>query len=159
MTKILFVDNGISFDSVLIKEKPFGGAEVAFVSLVENLSKHDYEVVVYNNCKNQGKINGVQWKRLDDSIYKEKCDVLVVNRGDKFLNIHKNCKSKIFWIHNPAKYLLKFRYLSNLFFRDFKIVFSSDYHLNTYPRWAPAKERIVIPYGIEEKLLNYKKKI
>ena len=37
MTKILFIDNGIEFDSKTLREKPYGGAEVAFVSLVENL--------------------------------------------------------------------------------------------------------------------------
>ena len=50
MTKLLFVDNGIEFDSILLKKRPFGGAEVAFVSLVEALAKLNYEVLVYNNC-------------------------------------------------------------------------------------------------------------
>ena len=51
MTKLLFVDDGISFDSYSIRDKPFGGAEIAFVSLVECLSKNGFKVVVYNNCK------------------------------------------------------------------------------------------------------------
>ena len=126
MTKLLFIDNGIEFDSILLKKKPFGGAEVAFVSLVEALAKLNYEVVVYNNCLNEGKINGVKWKKLDSRIFEEKFDVLIVNRGDKFLNFKKECKKRIFWIHNPAKYLLKYRYLSKLFFNKFKIVFSSN---------------------------------
>ena len=41
MTKLLFVDNGIEFDS-LILDKNHGGAEVAFVSLVEALAKIGY---------------------------------------------------------------------------------------------------------------------
>ena len=36
MTRVLFIDNGIEFDSVLFREKALGGAEVAFVSLVES---------------------------------------------------------------------------------------------------------------------------
>ena len=116
MTKLLFVDNGIEFDSILLKKRPFGGAEVAFVSLVEALAKLNYEVFVYNNCLNEGKINGVKWRKLDSRIFEEKFDVLIVNRGDKFLNFKKECKRRIFWIHNPAKYLLKYRYLSKLFF-------------------------------------------
>ncbi len=150
MTKILFIDNGIEFDSILLKKKPFGGAELAFVSLVEALARLDYEVCVYNNCKNQGKINGVNWKKLDNNINNEKFDVLVINRGDKYLNFKTECKRRIFWIHNPAKYLLKFRYLSKLFFNKTKIVFSSLYHSRTYPFWAPASERIVIPYGVSK---------
>ena len=145
MTKLLFVDDGIEFDSILLKKKAFGGAEFAFVSLVEELAKLNYEVVVYNNCLNEVKINGVQWKKLNSRIFDEKFDVLIVNRGDKFLNFKKECKKRIFWIHNPAKYLLKYRYLSKLLFNKFKIVFSSNYHYSTYPKWAPALEKIVIP--------------
>ena len=133
MSKILFIDNGIEFDSVLFRQRALGGAEVAFVSLVEELAKLNLEVVVYNNCKNQGLIKNVRWKKLDDKVLNEKFDVLVVNRGDKFLNFRKDCKKRFFWIHNPAKYLLKFRYLSKLFFNKFKIIFSSEYHKSTYP--------------------------
>ncbi len=158
MTKILFIDNGIEFDSILLRKRPFGGAEVAFVSLVEALAKLNYEVFVYNNCKNEGLINGVNWKKIDDSIFDEKFDVLIVNRGDKYLDLNKKCKKRIFWIHNPAKYLLKYRYLSKLIFRKFTIVFSSDFHKSTYPSWAPAYKRVIIPYGINKELI-YKKKI
>ena len=157
MTKVLFIDDGVEFDSVLLREKPFGGAEVAFVSLVENLAKIGFEVVVYNNCINQGYINNVEWNKISKNIHSQKFDTLVINRGDKFLGFRKECKNRIFWIHNPASYLLKYRYLSKLFLNEFKIVFSSNYHLKTYPWWAPSKKRIVIPYGIDDFL--FKKKI
>ena len=156
MTKLLFVDDGISFDSYSIREKSYGGAETAFVSLVECLSKNGFKVVVYNNCKYKGLMNGVEWKKLDNSINDEVCDTLIVNRGDKFLNIKKECKNRIFWIHNPAKYLIKYRYLSKIFLNNFKIVFSGKYHASTYPFWAPAIERVIIPYGIEDTLFSYK---
>ena len=156
MTKLLFVDNGIEFDSLLLRKKPYGGAEVAFVSLVESLAKLNYDVCVYNNCQNKGLINGVSWNRLNSKINKEKFDVLIVNRGDKFLNFKKSCKRRIFWIHNPAKYILKYRYLSKILFNKCKIVFSSKYHMKTYPWWAPAKERVIIPYGVKK--TKFKKK-
>ena len=158
MTKILFIDNGIEFDSVLFREKALGGAEVAFVSLVEELAKLDLEVIVYNNCKNQGRVKNVEWRKLSEKVSKEKFDVLVVNRGDKYLNFRKECKKRFFWIHNPAKYLLKFRYLSKLFFNDFNVIFSSDYHKDTYPIWAPKVNKIVIPYGIDNNILKEEKK-
>ena len=158
MTKILFIDNGIEFDSKTLREKPYGGAEVAFVSLVENLAKLGLKVIVYNNCLNKGKINGVEWKKLDNTLFTEDFDVLVVNRGDKYLDFRKECKKRIFWIHNPAKYILKYRYLSKLFLNDTKIIFSSNYHLKTYPWWAPSKARIVIPYGLDDYLFKDSKK-
>ena len=106
----------LQYDYYFISDS--GGAEVAFVSLVEELAKLNLEVIVYNNCKNQGLIKNVKWKKLSAKVFDEKFDVLVVNRGDKFLNFRKECKKRFFWIHNPAKYLLKFRYLSKLFFND-----------------------------------------
>jgi glycosyltransferase involved in cell wall biosynthesis len=54
----------------------------------------------------------------------------------------------VFWIHNPARYLLKWRYLSKLARHRPAIVFIGDYHATTYPAWAPGGPRIVIPYGI-----------
>ena len=90
MTKLLFVDDGISFDSHSVRDKPYGGAEIAFVSLVEGLSKNGFKVVVYNNCEHEGLMNGVEWKKLNNSINDETCDTLIVNRGDKFLNIKTN---------------------------------------------------------------------
>ena len=157
MTKVLFVDDGIEFDSITIRNKPSGGAETAFVSLVEALVKVGIEVVVYNNAKNIGEINGVTWKKLSPKINDEKFDAIVINRGDRYLNFKKECKKRIFWIHNPANYLLKWRYLSKIFFNLPVIVFSSEYHLKTYPLWAPYKNKVIIPYGIDEFILQKKK--
>mgnify|MGYP001295701985 CR=1 FL=1 len=59
MTKVLFIDDGIDFDAETARQKPIGGAETAFVSLVEELAKLNIEVVVYNNCLNQDEINSI----------------------------------------------------------------------------------------------------
>tara|TARA_B100000989_G_C19512840_1_gene460026 strand:- start:924 stop:1961 length:1038 start_codon:yes stop_codon:yes gene_type:complete len=153
MKKILIIDDGIEFDSITVREKPSGGAENAFVSMVEAISKF-YKIKVFNNCKNVGYHEGVVWEKLSSKIENEKFDVLIINRGDKYLNFRSACKNRIFWIHNPAKYLLKYRYLSKLFFNPTKIIFSSEYHLKTYPKWAPSKKRYIIPYGIDNLFLN-----
>ena len=115
--------------------------------------------MVYNNCKNQGIIKNVRWKKLNETIFEEKFDVLIVNRGDKFLNFRKDCKRRFFWIHNPARYLLKLRYLSKLFINRFNIIFSSNYHESTYPTWAPGANRIIIPYGVDNDIVKKKENI
>jgi glycosyltransferase involved in cell wall biosynthesis len=56
----------------------------------------------------------------------------------------------VFWIHNPARYLLKPRYLLKLLRLRPPIVFSGEWHRRSYPRWAPSGPRVVIPYGISE---------
>ena len=152
MTKLLFVDNGIEFDSLTFRQKPLGGAEVAFVSLVEALAKIGYEVVVYNNCVHKGIKNNVSWKKLNSDIEKENFDVLVVNRGDKFLNFRKSCKKRIFGFITRLLIYLSSGIFQNSFLNKFKIIFSSDFHKKTYPNWAPAQEKIIIPYGVEKKI-------
>ena len=85
MKKILIVDDGIEFDSILVRKRPFGGAEIAFVSMVEALAKlKKFKITVFNNCLNTGEVNNVFWKKLDKNIYQEDFDILIVNRGDKF---------------------------------------------------------------------------
>ena len=159
MKKIIFIDNGIEFDSLTKIEKPTGGAETAFISLVECLAKKNLNITVFNNCKNTGNINGVNWRKLDNKICDHKFDTIVVNRGDKYLNFQTKCKNRVFWIHNPAKYLLKFRYLSKLFLNPTTIVFSGNYHLSTYPKWGPCKSRKIIPYGVDDFILKSKTKL
>ncbi len=155
MTKVIFIDNGIPFDGATVRKNPVGGAENAFVSLVEELAKLNFEVVVFNSVEKNKKINGVFWKKLC-GIDEEKFDILVVNRGDKFLNFKPECKKRFFWIHNPARYLIKWRYLFKLLLNPTSIVFSSNYHLSTYPRWAPSKSNIVIPYGVDSFIFKNK---
>jgi glycosyltransferase involved in cell wall biosynthesis len=56
----------------------------------------------------------------------------------------------VFWIHNPARYLMKWRYLSKLWRVKPVVVFLGDYHATTYPQWAPDGGRTVIPYGLPD---------
>ncbi len=80
----------------------------------------------------------------------ESADLYIANRGDQLLKLLPKARRTIFWIHNPAGYLLKWRYLSKLALRRPLIVFSGASHASTYPRWAPSGGRVIIPYGIAE---------
>ena len=99
------------------------------------------------------------WKKLGQDIHNESFDVLVINRGDKFLDFRKECENRYFWIHNPANYILKWRYLKKIFLNPCKIIFSSDYHSSTYPFWGPCKEKLTIPYGVDDFIFDKKKEI
>ena len=149
MAKIILADNGISFDGKSALLSPMGGAEKALVSLSESLVDLGHEVLVFNNCLKNIVYKGVNWipisKNLPDS-----ADLYIANRGDKLINLVPKAKHRVFWIHNPASYLMKWRYLHKLWRRRPCIVFSSNYHAQTYPSWAPAGERLIIPYGVDK---------
>ena len=57
----------------------------------------------------------------------------------------------------PANYLLKWRYLFKIWKWKPTIIFSSDYHLKSYPNWAPYGQKKIIPYGISSCFIKTKK--
>ncbi len=149
MADIVMTDDGIEFDSASLERGPLGGAETAFISLAVALAKRGHKVTVVNKCPVPMEKDGVSWISLENGV-PEKCDLYIANRSDKLLLLSPQARQAVFWIHNPAQYLLKFRYLSKLWRRRPSIVFSGTYHADSYPKWAPDGGRIIIPYGISE---------
>ncbi|MBV8650582.1 MAG: glycosyltransferase family 4 protein [Alphaproteobacteria bacterium] len=149
MARIAIADDGIAFDGRHAETAPLGGAESAVVGLAEALARRGHEVTVYNKCREPLDHAGVHWRRLAEGT-PDRADLYIANRGDKLLKLLPKAQRTIFWIHNPASYLLKWRYLSKLALRRPLIVFSGASHASTYPRWAPSGGRVIIPYGIAE---------
>jgi hypothetical protein len=150
MADIVMADDGIAFDGKLAEAAPMGGAEAAFVGLAEALARRGHRVTAANNCAAPLDHNGVAWRRLDGFAPAGVADLYIANRGDRLLQRVKAARRTIFWIHNPAGYVLKWRYLSKLARRQPLIVFSGAVHAASYPRWAPSGGRVIIPYGIAE---------
>ena len=149
MARVVMADDGIAFDGHSLGEGPLGGAETAFISLAEALAARGHDVAIRNNCPRPGKVNGVDWAPLENGL-PNTCDMYIANRGNRLIGLMPGAARTVFWIHNPANYLLKWRYLSPLWRLRPAIVFSGRYHANSYPGWAPSGERIEIPYGISE---------
>lgn len=154
MARIVLADDGIVFDGCTIDKNPLGGVESSVVALVEELASRGHEVLVRNMC-----ISPIIHKRVDwapihgDRPYAnmpEEADLYIANRGDKLIDLMPRAKRTVFWIHNPANFLLKWRYIKKLWKVRPEIIFIGNYHLTTYPKWAPGGTRIVIPYGIAD---------
>ncbi len=149
MADIVMTDDGISFDGRSLESGPLGGAETAFASMACALAARGHRVRVWNRCAAPMERNGVAWAPLSDDV-PDRCDLYIANRSDKLIRSVAHAKKTLFWIHNPARYLLKYRYLWKLWCRRPVIVFSGAYHAATYPAWAPSGGRVVVPYGISE---------
>jgi glycosyltransferase involved in cell wall biosynthesis len=145
--RIVLADDGIEFDGESPSKGPLGGVESAIVNLMRALAERGHAVYVRNICANARVIDGVDWAPLADGL-PENADLYIANRGDKLLGLMPGAKRTVFWIHNPARYLMKWRYLSKLWWLKPAVIFIGDYHATTYPAWAPSGERVVIPYGI-----------
>lgn len=149
MADIVMADDGIAFDGKSLERGPLGGAETAFLSLARALAHRGHRVRVCNMCAAPMSYEGVEWTPLADGV-PDAADLYIANRSDKLIRLATSARAAVFWIHNPAGYLLKFRYLWKLWQRRPTIVFSGNFHAASYPRWAPAGARCIIPYGISE---------
>ena len=154
MARIVFADDGIVFDGGTPEKSPLGGVESPLIGLVEELASRGHEVLVRNMCAAPLLYKGVDWAPIHDvkpyANLPSEADLYVANRGDKLIDLMPNAKRTIFWIHNPANFLLKWRYFVRLWKVRPAIIFIGKYHMSTYPRWAPGGDRIIIPYGIPE---------
>ena len=153
MAVIVMADDGIAFDGDSLMRGPLGGAETAFISLAEAFAARGHDVTVYNRCGAPMTRNGVSWKPLEKGL-SGIADLYIANRGDKLVSEVPDAASRVFWIHNPAGYLKKWRYLSKLWRWRPAIVFSSHFHARSFPGWAPSGDRVTIPYGISSAFID-----
>ena len=153
MARILLADDGIVFDGTSLEAGPLGGVESSVVNLMTEFAKRGHEVHVRNNCANQLDYMGVSWRPITEP-WPKQVDLYIANRGDKLIPYIPDAKKTVFWVHNPARYLMKWRYLSKLWLTKPTIVFIGHLHQKTYPSWAPGGERVVIPYGLSEDFCN-----
>ncbi|TAN62782.1 MAG: glycosyltransferase family 1 protein, partial [Magnetospirillum sp.] len=149
MARIVMTDDGIVFDGATLDERPLGGAETSFIEMANALAARGHEVVVCNKCEAERGHKGVTWRPLAQGV-PQTADLYIANRGDKLIRLCRNARKVIFWIHNPAGYLLKWRYQWKLAARRPVIVFSGASHAATYPAWAFAGGREIVPYGLTD---------
>lgn len=149
MARIVMTDDGIAFDGRTLEQRPLGGAETSFIELANALARRGHDVLVCNKCDAEIVYNGVTWRPIAQGV-PEAADIYIPNRGDKLLTLCRKAKRVIFWIHNPAGYLLKWRYQWKLAWRRPIIVFSGESHASTYPAWGMAGGREIVPYGLTD---------
>ncbi len=146
-------DDGIAFDGRVKEQQPLGGAETAFAELAEALAARGHRVSAFSRCPAPLAWKGVTWSPLDAGL-PDRADLYIANRSWRLIGACPGAGRALFWLHNPARYLLKWRYQWRLLCRRPALVFLGPHHLSTYPAWAAGRERIVIPYGISAPFLE-----
>lgn len=149
MATIVMSDDGIVFDGASLDEGPLGGAETSFVELANAFAQRGHDVLACTRCPTERVYRGVRWRPIEQGI-PDQADLYIANRGDKLIRHCQDARQTIFWIHNPAHYLLKARYQWKLALRRPIIVFSGPSHAGTYPGWAFGGGREVVPYGVSD---------
>ncbi|MCB2101339.1 MAG: glycosyltransferase family 4 protein [Rhodobacterales bacterium] len=149
MARIVFADDGIAFDGRTPETRPLGGVESSVVFLMEELAKRGHEVRVFNKCEAPLEHRGVTWTPIDRGL-PAAADLYIANRGHRLINAMPKAGKTLFWTHNPCRYMLKWRYLKELWKVRPGIIFIGEYHATTLPDWVPDGGRMVIPYGIPD---------
>jgi glycosyltransferase involved in cell wall biosynthesis len=150
MASVVMADDGVAFDGAMAEVAPLGGAETAFVALAEALAGRGHKVEVHNRCHAALTHKGVRWTPLSGDI-PEACDLYIGNRGHRVIGLVRRARRRLFWLHNPARYLCKPRNLFRLAWYRPTLVVTGTYHAQTVPAWLPRSGCEIIPYGVIER--------
>lgn len=149
MSRIVFADDGIAFNGRIAEERPLGGAESACVNLLNAFAARGHDVTAFTSANETLTHRSVAWRPLGEGP-PNSADLYIANRSWRLIRWMPQARRLVLWIHNPARYLLKTRFLWRLWLTRPAIVFSGAYHAGTFPAWAPSGRRVIIPYGIDE---------
>lgn len=147
MALVVMADDGIPFDGRMAETGPLGGAETAFVALAEALAARGHRVLARSRCQAPLNHKGVEWAPLSDGT-PERCDLYIGNRGHRVIGLCAHAGRRVFWLHNPGRYLRKPRNVWRLAWYRAVVVTTGAYHASTVPPWLITGERVVIPYGV-----------
>src|SRR4051794_38929900 len=147
MADVVMADDGIVFDGNTAEAGPLGGAETAFVALAEALAARGHRVEARSHCRAALCHKGVAWAPLVSGV-PEACDLYIGNRSRRVMGLVPDAGRRLFWLHNPARYLRKPRNVLPLIRYRPMLVASGHYHAQTVPAWLPRGGCEIIPYGI-----------
>jgi hypothetical protein len=150
--RVVLADAGLAFDGLTPRERPLGGAESAFVALAEALAAQGAEVHAFAKDARPMEHLGVSWKPAT-AAFPGKIDLFIANRSPRLLSAKADARKRVFWLHNPAQFLSKPRYLWPILTRNPTLVFAGPSHASTAPSWLPGK-RVLIPLGVEAPFLT-----
>src|SRR5260370_328801 len=137
-------DDGIAFDGRTAAAGPRGGAQNALVALAEALAPRGHLVEARSHCRAPLCQNEVRWAPLEDGV-PEACDLYIGNRGHRVIGLAPRAQRRLFWLHNPARYLKKPRVLCRLTRYRPTLVVTGRYHASTVPEWGPHRGLEIIP--------------
>jgi glycosyltransferase involved in cell wall biosynthesis len=139
-----------------LEEKSIAGTQTAFIELSRAFEKLGNTVNVYTDALRVLETAGRTWNQLSQVDASVEYDLMIVNVSPYLLESFKHIKTKkkILWIHNEAKYLLYWNRLKYLLKYLPIVVFSGKYHKSTLPFFIPTGGRKIIPFGLNEAVLQ-----
>jgi glycosyltransferase involved in cell wall biosynthesis len=147
MATVIMADDAVALDGAAAEQGPLGGAEAAFVALAEALAARGHKVEARTRCRTALNHNRVNWCPVGCAMPRS-CDLYIGNRGHRVIGLVPGARRRLFWLHNPARYLRKPRNLWRLAWYRPTLVVTGAYHAQTVPYWLPPCGCETIPYGV-----------
>jgi glycosyltransferase involved in cell wall biosynthesis len=147
MALVVMADDSFAFDAAVADQGPLGGAETALVALAEALAARGHSVEVRNRRERELAHHGVRWLPLGGDV-PHTCDLYIGSRSHRVIGLVRHAKCRLFWLHNPARYLRKPRNVWRLACYRPTLVVIGAYHAKTVPRWLLHGGCETIPYGV-----------
>lgn len=121
-----------------------GGSEEAVIHLTKRWVEMGYEVTVYNNCKTEGVVDGVNWVRYEKFNPRDLFNVIISWRNNLFAAYDIVAKHKIIDLHDVPSGPY---YLPD-YVKGTKLFVKSEYHKSLF-KDVPDEQFVVIPNGVE----------
>lgn len=147
MASVVMADWSFAIDGTVAQTQPLGGAETAFIGLAEALAARGHCVAAFADCPAPATYKGVDWVPLRSG-FPTSCDLYIGDRGHREIGLVPGARRRLFWLHNPARYLRKPRNVWRLARYRPTIVVSGGSHARTVPAWLPRAGIEIIPYGV-----------
>ncbi|MCP3683783.1 MAG: methyltransferase [bacterium] len=137
--RIVICTQGLPFDGNTLKEKAMGGSETAVICVAHELHKLGHQVTVYNNCKQEGYYDGVEYINIDgwgDFVDCGYADIAIVSRFVQMFGEKLNTKLNILWNHDILPEEMKNTIFSLTWNIDYMYCLS-EYHKEQYLEKLP----------------------
>lgn len=152
MARILFLDDSFPFDGETARDRPLGGVQTATVALAEALAARGHQVTALTRGGRTVRCKGVAWEALTAGPGPA-ADLVVANRHPALFEVARAAR-RVLWLHNPAAYLRKPRFLLPLLRYRPVPVFLGRTHAGTAPGWLPLRPAQILPLGVERPFLE-----
>ena len=127
----------------VLRADRWAGRKTAFISLAEALAARGHDVTIHNHCGASMKRHGAVWEPLKRAFRNSRSLYRQSRRPPDPSGPGR--AGAVFWTHNPAQYLNKWRYWRKMARWRPTVVFSSEFHARSIAAWMPTGGKETIP--------------
>lgn len=156
MQKIYFVEKSIPFNANDLNLSLVGGIEKILINISNELGKDkNLNIKVFNENKNNIKINNVEWYNLKDYKNHDEPDILIAF-SDANLFDNLKCKKKFLWsnsVQSIEKFIRKKQLLPFLKHKPV-IILDGDYHYNNRSLFTSLFGKKILKLAPDDEFIN-----